>query len=94
MTHKIGIFYNNSALRGFMKGNRIQNIEQNEMVQRLDRVKAEFLHEFGFAGSFEIKKVDTNSKRSRTTFRIVAADKRTGAALKAHPGWLKQFSGS
>lgn len=90
MTHNIGIYYNEDALRDIMKGNKIQGIEQEIMINTLDRIKAEFLQTFGFAGSFEIKKVDTQSRRSRTTFRIVATDKRTGAALKAHPGWLSK----
>ena len=61
------------------------------MMQRLSQVKAEFLTHFGFQGNFEIKKVDTKSRRSRTTFRIVASDARTTAALKREPGWLGRF---
>ena len=61
------------------------------MMERLSRVKAEFLQTFGFEGSFEVKRVDTKSKRSRTTFRIVASNARTTAALKKQPGWLGKF---
>lgn len=91
MVHNIGIYYDENGLRSIMKGPEIANIEQDIMMQRLSQVKAEFLNHFGFEGNFEIKKVDTNSKRSRTTFRIVASDARTGAILKQHPGWLAKF---
>lgn len=89
--HKIGIYYNEQGLREIMKSPEIAGIEQDLMMQRLGRVKAEFLQTFGFEGEFEVKKVDTNSKRSRTTFRIVANNARTTAALKRQPGWLAKF---
>lgn len=66
-------------------------MEQQIMAQKLSQVRAEFLNTFGFAGSFEIKRVDTNSRRSRTTYRVVAADAKTTAALKKQPGWLAKF---
>lgn len=91
MAHKIGIYYNEAGIRGIMKGPEIANMEQEIMMQRLSQVKAEFLTHFGFQGNFEIKKVDTKSRRSRTTFRIVASDARTTAALKREPGWLGRF---
>lgn len=90
--HKIGIYYNEQGLREIMKGPEIAGIEQDLMMQRLGQVKAEFLQTFGFEGEFEVKRVDTNSKRSRTTFRIVANNARTTAALKRQPGWLAKFS--
>lgn len=89
--HKIGIYYNEQGLREIMKGPEIAGIEQDLMMQRLGQVKAEFLQTFGFEGEFEVKKVDTNSKRSRTTFRIVANNARTTAVLKRQPGWLAKF---
>lgn len=89
--HKIGIYYNEQGLREIMKSPEIAGIEQDLMMQRLGQVKAEFLQTFGFEGEFEVKKVDTNSKRSRTTFRIVANNARTTAALKRQPGWLAKF---
>lgn len=89
--HKIGIYYNEQGLREIMKSPEIASIEQDLMMQRLGRVKAEFLQTFGFEGEFEVKRVDTNSKRSRTTFRIVASNARTTAALKRQPGWLAKF---
>lgn len=91
MAHKIGIYYNEAGIREIMKGPKIANMEQEIMMQRLSQVKAEFLTHFGFQGNFEIKKVDTKSRRSRTTFRIVASDARTTAALKREPGWLGRF---
>ena len=91
MVHKIGIYYNEPGIRQIMKGQAIANIEQDIMMQRLGQVKAEFLIHFGFEGNFEIKRVDTKSRRSRTSFRIVASDARTTAALKKEPGWLAKF---
>ena len=90
--HKIGIYYNEQGLREIMKGPEIAGIEQDLMMQRLGQVKVEFLQTFGFEGEFEVKRVDTNSKRSRTTFRIVANNARTTAALKRQPGWLAKYS--
>lgn len=90
--HKIGIYYNEQGLREIMKSPEIAGIEQDLMMQKLGQVKAEFLQTFGFEGEFEVKRVDTNSKRSRTTFRIVANNARTTAALKRQPGWLAKFN--
>ena len=89
--HKIGIYYNEQGLREIMKSPEIAGIEQDLMMQRLGQVKAEFLQTFGFEGGFEVKRVDTTSKRSRTTFRIVSNNSRTTAALKRQPGWLAKF---
>lgn len=89
--HKIGIYYNEQGLREIMKSPEIAGIEQDLMMQRLGQVKAEFLQTFGFEGEFEVKRVDTNSKRSRTTFRIVANNAKTTAVLKRQPGWLAKF---
>ena len=87
----IGIYYNEPGIREIMKGQPIANLEQQTMMQKLSQVKAEFLQTFGFEGKFEIRRVDTNSRRSRTSFRIVASDSRTTAALKRQPGWLAKF---
>lgn len=89
--HKIGIYYDESGLRNIMKGHEIASLEQQMMMQKLSQVKAEFLNTFGFEGSFEIEKHDTNSRRSRTAYRIVAADAKTTVFLKKHPGWLAKF---
>ena len=91
MAHKIGIYYDEQAMRNIMKGPEISGIEQDLMMQKLSQIQAEFLQTFGFEGSFEIKRVDTNSKRSRTTFRIVASDSRTAGVLKRQPGWMARF---
>lgn len=88
---KIGIFYDENGIRNIMKGHEIASLEQQIMMQKLSQVKAEFLNTFGFEGSFEIRKQDTNSRRSRTTYRIVATDARTTAALKKQSGWLAKF---
>lgn len=91
MSRKIGIYYDEQGLRNIMKGPEIATIEQDIMMKRLGQVKAEFLQTFGFEGGFEVKKVDTNSRRSRTTFRIVATDGKTEATLKRNPNWLGKF---
>lgn len=88
---KIGIYYNPAGLRNIMKGPQIASLEQQMMMQKLSQVKAEFLTTFGFEGDFVIKKVDTNSRRSRTTYRICANNSRTTAVLKRQPGWLARF---
>ena len=91
MAHNIGIYYDEAGIRKIMKGDAIANLEQQMMMSKLSQVQAEFVQSFGFSGSFEIKRVDTNSRRSRTTYRIVASDARTTAALKRQPGWLGRF---
>lgn len=91
MANKIGIYYDEKGLRDIMKGTEIADLEQQIMMERLDRIRAEFMQRFGFSGGFEVKKIDTNSRRSRTTFRIIASDARTTAALKREPGWLDRF---
>lgn len=87
----VSIYYNEQGFRDIMKGEAISDIEQDIMMSRLNQIQAEFLQRFGFEGKFELKRVDTQSKRSRTTFRIVSADARTTAALKREPGWLAKF---
>lgn len=91
MAHKVGIYYNEPGIRQIMKGHEISQLEQQMMTQKLSQVKAEFLQQFGFEGQFELKAVTTNSRRSRVTYRIVAANAHTGAALKRQPGWLGKF---
>ena len=91
MVNKIGIYYNEEGFRAIMKGPEIAKLEQDIMMSKLNEVEAAFLQEFGFQGHFEVQRVDTQSKRSRTTYRIVASDKRTGAALKSNSGWLGKF---
>lgn len=91
MPHKIGIYYDENGVRSIMKGPGIAQMEQQIMAQKLSLIRAEFLQRFGFEGGFEIKRVDTNSRRSRTTYRIVPNNAKTAAALKREPGWLGKF---
>ena len=91
MPHKISIDYDEKGLRAIMKGQGIAQMEQQIMAQKLSQVKAEFLQHFGFEGGFEIKRVDTKSRRSRTAYRVVSSNARTTAALKREPGWLGKF---
>lgn len=90
--HKIGIYYDENGLREIMKGQGIATMEQQIMMSKLSQIKAEFLQAFGFDGTFEIRRVDTRSKRSRTTFRIVPTNAKTTAALKSKPRWLDKFT--
>ena len=89
--HKIGIYYNEAGLRQIMKGSGISQLEQQIMMQKCSQIQAEFLHHFGFAGKFEVKRIETRSRRSRVAFKVAAADARTNAALKKEPGWLAKF---
>ena len=91
MAHKVGIYYDEQGLRRIMKGNPIEQLEQQIMARKLAQVQAEFLEYFGFQGAFELKAVATNSRRGRITYRIVASNARTTAALKRQPNWLSKF---
>ena len=61
------------------------------MAQKLSQIQAEFLQRFRFKGNFETNRVDANDRRSRTTYKIVASDSKTTAALKREPDWLRKF---
>lgn len=91
MAGKIGIYYNEQTLRSIMKSPEIASMEQQIMMAKKSQIEAEFLQTFGFQGEFEIKRIDTSSRRSRTAFRVVAGNARTAAALKRQPGWLGRF---
>lgn len=91
MAHKIGVYYDESGMRAIMKGHEIQKIEEEIMQRKLAQVRAEFLQTFGVEGDFELKAVATNSRRSRITYRIVAASAQTTHLLKKQPGWLGKF---
>lgn len=91
MAKKIGIYYDEQGLRNIMKGHNMSQLEQQIMTQKLSQIEASFLQQFGFNGSFTLKAVTTNSRRGRVTYRIVAANARTTAALKRQPGWLAKF---
>lgn len=87
----ISIFYNEPGLREIMKGPEISKLEEEIMMQKYSQIQAEFLNHFGFVGKFEVKRKETRSRRSRVSFRVVAADARTTSALKKEPGWLAKF---
>lgn len=73
-----------------LKGNsKVKKLEQKVMEDALSEIQAEFLTEFGFEGRFELQFKPTSL---RSAYRIRAADKRTGAILKAHPLWLDKFA--
>ena len=73
-----------------MKNAKVDSLEREIMMNTLDEVRAAFLQEFGFQGEFNLSYEPT---RLRSRFKIKAANARTGAVLKAHPGWLGRFSG-
>ena len=92
---KVGFYYDEAGLSHLLRHDPdLQKLEQDIMMQRLDEVRASFLQNFGTEGTFELWVVSTGggmNKRPRTAFRISAADAKTGAILKRHPGWLGQF---
>ena len=63
---------------------------QEEIAQKqLAQAKAQFVSDFGTEGNFEIKFVQGNQRMS---YRVVAADAKTGAILKANPKWLDKVT--
>lgn len=72
-----------------MKNAKVEAIEREVMMRTLDQVKAAFLQEFGFEGGFEISYEPT---KLRSRFKLRATNARTGATLKANPGWLGKFT--
>lgn len=72
-----------------LNGNGVKKFEKEYMKKRLSEIEAAFMQKFGFNGTFELQFMPT---RFRSAWRIRAADRRTGAALKREPGWLAQFS--
>lgn len=72
-----------------MKNAKVDSLEREIMMNTLDEVRAAFLQEFGFQGEFNLSYEPT---RLRSRFKIKAANARTGAVLKAHPGWLGKFT--
>ena len=67
---------------------KLKSLEAQYAESILANVRASFLQTFGFSGTFEIQYSPT---RFRSTYRIRAADAKTGAVLKKKPGWLRQF---
>lgn len=82
------------------RSGKLKNVEREVMERELSEIKATFLQEFGFEGSFilEFTYAKVGGKGAgyvngvRPTYRIRAADARTGAILKKNPGWLGRFS--
>ncbi len=83
------------------KGDKIKEVEKQTMERALSEVKAQFLQDFGFEGSFRLefqyqkvggKTASYVGGAVRPVYKISASDARTGAILKARPGWLAQFS--
>lgn len=93
------IYWNNDAMEGLMKSDKIDKIEHDIMMQKLDEIKAAFLQEFGFEGAFSIQQVVTSGTvrinsslhGGRVSYRIKADDARTAAVLKRQQGWLGRF---
>lgn len=82
------------------RGSKLRNIEREVMERALSEVRAAFLQEFGFEGSFNLAFLYTKVggkgigyvNGSRPVYRIKATDAKTGAVLKRNPGWLDRFS--
>lgn len=72
-----------------MKNAKVDSLEREIMMRTLDEVRAAFIQDFGFQGDFDISYEPT---KLRSRFKIKATSPRTGAVLKANPGWLGRFS--
>jgi len=106
MTKKPSVYYETNTLTDFRKNPKMRAIISGEIEKMKSDVEAAFLQEFGFRGEFEIRVIETNghwtgawqaktgggTPRPRVAFRLHAANARTGAILKAHPGWLGRFA--
>lgn len=94
------IYWNNNAMEELMTSSKISKIEQDVIMRKLNEIESAFFHEFGFQGKFKVEQRTTSGTISlnnrlhagRTSWRIVADDKRTGAALKSQSGWLSRFT--
>lgn len=85
----VKIWLDSAGIQDILKHNsNLQAMEQDIMQQKLNQIQAEFLQAFGSEGNFYISKEEV---KSRTRFAIRARDRKTGAILKSHPGWLDQF---
>lgn len=89
------IYYNSSGVQDVLMGEKLANLEREMMESKLSEIQAQFVMDFGTEGAFMIEQHTSapNPKfgTTRTTFRIVATDAKTGAILKRHPGWLDKF---
>ena len=100
MTHKIGIYYDQSdtGLKGIMSSSQMEALEQEIMMQKKSEVEAAFLQKFGVPGAFKFSVVRTSNKTwfdkyhgGRVIYRIIPDDARTYALLRKEPGWIDQF---
>lgn len=91
----IKIWMESAGVQDILNGDKIASIEREVMESKLSEIQAQFLMDFGFEGSFMIEEHTSSPNpkfgTTRTTFRIVASDVRTGAILKRHQGWLNKF---
>lgn len=92
----IRIWMEPSGVQNLLTDDKLANLEREMMENKLAEVQAQFVMDFGFEGKFAIEQHTSapNPKfgTTRTTFRIVPADGRTGAILKRHQGWLGKFT--
>ena len=99
MAKKVGIYYDEKTIQSIMSGHEIETMEQNMMMQKKNEIEAAFFQKFGVQGKFEIRVVRSQNKTwnggqryaGRVIYRVHSADKKTGAILKAHPNFMKQF---
>lgn len=81
--------------QSMLNGSGIEQVEREMMELKLSEIQGQFIVDFGVEGKFEIvAKVSNPSAKygtRRTGYRIVAADAKTTAILKRHPGWLGKF---
>lgn len=101
MSKDVKFYLDQAGVRDVVyRGGKLKNVEREVMEKELSEVRAAFLQEFGFEGSFNLEfayaKVGGKSagyvNGVRPTYRISATDARTGAVLKRNPGWLGKFS--
>ena len=84
----------------YAQNTELTTLEKQTMEKALSEVNASFIQDYGTEGSFEIKfirvKIGGKGARyvngTRPVYKITAGDAKTGAILKAHPGWLARFS--
>lgn len=91
----IKIQYNYKGLeQAMLTGSGIERVEREVMEQKLSEIQGQFIADFGFTGKFKIESGEAKPGKygtTRTKFKIVAADVKTRAILKQHPGWLGKF---
>ena len=78
---------------------KLSETERQIYERALSQATASFLQEFGTEGKFvvefkraKVSHIKAQAGATRPTYRIKAADAKTGAILKAHPGWLARFN--